>query len=109
MALLTGTWTRAASGTSVTLGGYRFFARDAALGDRTGVILEAAQALGRVGRRGRVPVAATASWLQGRNLFGYLTTQLQLTLGAQYLLVGWARGNAPRDNAGPAVSWGVAF
>jgi hypothetical protein len=106
VALATGTWTRAASGTSVTLGAYHFFARDAALGDRRGVIVEGAQALGRVGR---VPVGAVASWFQGQNLFGYLTTQLQLTLGAQYLLVGWARGNAPRDNAGPALSWGVAF
>jgi len=104
--VLTGAWMSAGTGTTLVFGGYYFWARARALGDRAGAVVEGAQPLGRVGQ---VPVAASVSWFQGRNLFGYLTGSLQFTLGRQYVLVGWAHGNQPRDNTGPALSWGMTF
>lgn len=96
----TGAWT-APTGTNVTLGAWQGvrIALDPTEAQR-GVIVEAAQPLDRA-RRTNV----AASWFSGRTYFGYLTVGVSRTFKRQTLFVGWARGNDPRFNSGPTVSW----
>jgi hypothetical protein len=104
----TAAWTAPRTGTTLVAGGYRKFDRSDALAEtRQGVILEAAQPI--PSPIDGVGLGLAASWFQGRNLFGYAIVSLQAQVGRWFVSAGWARGNEPRYNSGPALSLAVPW
>ena len=50
-------------------------------------------------------VELSASWVTGDNWFGYLSPGATISGGAYSLWLGYSRGNRPRANSGPALSF----
>lgn len=88
---------------AVAVGSYSLLGRDAASSDdRRGAIVSGWEAVG--------PVRISASWLSGRNFYGYRTGAVTYTTAtSRWFTVGYSVGNATFHNAGPYFSTGRAF
>ncbi len=88
---------------AIAVGGYRLVSRtDCPTEDVGGAILSAWESAG--------DIRFTASWISGRNFYGYKTAGVTVPLArSQWLFVGYSQGNAALHNTGPYVSTGRTF